>query len=148
MAKVIYEKHGIRIEEFDCGKEGTCYELNLVGEDKLGYFDGEKRKRFRKEEMQGLVADLVELRIGKEKSGKSENKVKLIRRRESYKRFIAFAEELRTTIELTSKQVEILLDIYYNTMNDAHAYGSIRNADLAYESLQQVKEDLRKGDLK
>lgn len=144
MAKVIYDKNGIRIEEFDCGKEGTCYELNLIGEDKLGYFDGEKRKMFREEEMKELVADLVGLRIGREKS---EDKVKLIRRRESYKSFIALAERLKE-IELTSNQIEELLDIYYENTDSAHTYGSQRNADFAYESLQQVKEDLREGDLK
>lgn len=141
MRKKIYEKNGICIEEFSCGKVGTCYELNLVGEDRLDYVNGDTQRRFTEKEMKELVADLVELRIGREKS---DNKVKLIRRRKSYKAFMELATGWKTMIELSSDAVGSLLDSNYQMLDKMQAFGSRRNASLAYESLQQVKEDLRR----
>lgn len=73
MNEVIYNKKGVSIEKFDCGTAGICYQIELINEDRLGFTIGIAQKRFRGEEMKELVADLVELRIGKEKS---DNKVK------------------------------------------------------------------------
>ena len=150
MNEIIYEKDGIRIEEYTCySKENfevgnKCYQIEM----EIDVNDRNRavpRRRFTGEELRELVADLVELKIGREKSEKSKDKVKLIRRRDSYKRFACYAEELKTIIEVTNKQVEMLLDVYYHSMDEVHAYGSRRTADLAYESLQQVKEDLKEG---
>ena len=147
MNETIYEKNGIRIEKYICYEEDIqleerCYQLELASEPLIA--EGSAQRTYTTEEMKELVADLVELRIGKEKSS---DKIKLIRRRESYKCFVTMAKRLKE-IELTSKQIEELLDIYYESMDSAHAYGSERSADFAYESLQQVKEDLKGGALK
>lgn len=144
MTKVIYKKEGVSIVQYNCGIAGVCYELRMESDGKE-WERLESIRRFTTEEMKDLVADLVELRIGREKS---KDKVGLIRRRKSYKWFEAFAKQLKTEFELTSNQVEMLLDTWYHSMNEANAYGSQRNADLAYESLQQVKQDLKEGELK
>ena len=144
MSKVIYEKDGVRIEH-DRGTAAVCYRLKLETEPRIYVPMGTAIRTYTTKEMQELVADLVELRIGREKS---EDKVKLIRRRESYKMFASYAEMLKHEIDLTNKQIEQVLDVYYNNMDIAHAYGSQRNADFAYESLQQVKEDLKGGVMK
>jgi len=145
LKKVVYDKNGIRIDRYDCGTAGVCYQLNMESDaSMLGVINKTIIQRsFTTEEMKELVADLVELRIGREKS---DDKVKLIRRRKSYKMFASYAEKLKTEVGLTSEQIEKLLDIYYANMNEAYAYGSERNANLAYESLQQLKEDLRRGE--
>ena len=142
MDEVIYEKNGIRIEKYNCGTAGVCYRLKLETELGIHVPMGTAIRSYTTEEMKELVADLVELRIGREKSN---DKVKLIRRRKSYKEFMSLAEQFKAE-GFSSKQIEIVLETSYIGMDNAHAYGSERNANLAYESLQQVKEDLKRGE--
>lgn len=133
---VIYVKKCFGIEK--CKRiERDCYRLlaKTISNDMW-----EAIEEFTVEEMKELVADLVELRIGRKKSGE---KVKLIRRRKSYIRFMDLAKALQTKLEVSNEKICDVLDIHVLVMDEVQAFGSQRNASLAYESLQQVKEDLR-----
>ena len=75
MTEVIYEKKGIKIERYECGAAGICYELELESEPETASISVSTVRRFTTEGLKDLIADLVELRIGREKS---EEKVRLI----------------------------------------------------------------------
>lgn len=140
MEKKIYEKYGISIEKYNCGIAGVCYSLEMEDR-KISPRIETAERRYTTEEMKELVGDLVALRIGRKKD---EGKVKLIRRRKSYKAFMELATGWKIMIELSSDAVGVLLDSNYQMLDKMQAFGSQRNANLAYESLQQVKEDLRR----